>query len=96
MGGPCGSEALAGAVDVVPLAKPRIRRAFANILTRHKVDLVLTGHEHQYERFRIADVNYVISGGGGGQLTHFWGRSRALKQATVHHFLSFEVTAVGA
>jgi 3',5'-cyclic AMP phosphodiesterase CpdA len=70
-----------------------IRRSFANILTRHKVDLVLTGHEHQYERFRIADVNYVISGGGGGQLTHFWGRSRALKQAAVHHFLSFEVTA---
>ena len=70
-----------------------IRRAFANILTRHKVDLVLTGHEHQYERFRIADVNYVISGGGGGQLTHFWGRSRAIKQATVHHFLSFEVSA---
>jgi hypothetical protein len=70
-----------------------IRRAFANIVTRHKVDLVLTGHEHQYERFRIADVNYIISGGGGGQLTRFFGRSRALKQASVHHFLSFEVTA---
>jgi predicted phosphodiesterase len=70
-----------------------IRRSFANIITRHKVDLVLTGHEHQYERFRVAGVNYVISGGGGGQLTRFFGRSRALKQATVHHFLSFEVTA---
>jgi 3',5'-cyclic AMP phosphodiesterase CpdA len=70
-----------------------IRRAFANIFTRHRVDLVLTGHEHQYERFRIADVNYVVSGGGGGQLTRFWSGSRALKQATVHHFLSFEVTA---
>jgi 3',5'-cyclic AMP phosphodiesterase CpdA len=70
-----------------------IRRAFANIFTRHRVDLVLTGHEHQYERFRVADVNYVVSGGGGGQLTRFWGGSRALKQATVHHFLSFEVTA---
>jgi 3',5'-cyclic AMP phosphodiesterase CpdA len=70
-----------------------IRRSFANILTRHHVDLVLTGHEHQYERFRIAEVNYVVSGGGGGQLTRFFGRSRALKQATAHHFLSFEVTA---
>ncbi len=70
-----------------------IRRAFAKIFTQHKVDLVLTGHEHQYERFRVADVNYVVSGGGGGQLTHFDGDSDALKQATLHHFLSFEVTA---
>ena len=70
-----------------------IRRAFAKILTRHKVDLVLTGHEHQYERFKVGGVNYIVSGGGGGQLTRFFGRSRALKQAKAHHFLSFEVSA---
>ena len=70
-----------------------VRRAFAKIVTRNKVDLVLTGHEHQYERFRIAGVNYVVSGGGGGQLHYFGGRSQALKQAAVHHFLAFEVSA---
>jgi predicted phosphodiesterase len=70
-----------------------IRKAFAQILTKHKVDLVLTGHEHQYERFRVAGVNYIVSGGGGGQLTKFYGRRMALKQATVHHFLLFEVTS---
>ncbi len=70
-----------------------IRRAFAKIFTEHEVDLVLTGHEHQYERFRVADVNYIVSGGGGAQLTNFVGQSDALKQATHHHFLSFEVTA---
>ena len=74
-------------------AQQWVREAFANIITRHKVDIVLAGHEHQYERFRIAGVNYIVSGGGGGQLTRFFGRSQALKQATVHHFLSFEVTA---
>ncbi len=68
-----------------------IRKAFSKILTDHKVDLVLTGHEHQYERFRVADVNYVVSGGGGGQLTRLYGSSRALKQFTLHHFLAFEV-----
>jgi 3',5'-cyclic AMP phosphodiesterase CpdA len=74
-------------------AQQWIREAFANIVTRHSVDIVLAGHEHQYERFRVAGVNYIVSGGGGGQLTRFHDRSEALKQATVHHFLSFEVTA---
>jgi hypothetical protein len=69
-----------------------VRKAFAKIFTRHKVDLVLTGHEHQYERFKVADVNYVVSGGGGGRLTKFYGEKRALKQATVHHYLAFEAT----
>ena len=70
-----------------------IRQAFSKIITDHKVDLVLTGHEHQYERFRVAGVNYVVSGGGGGQLTTFYGESLALKQFTLHHFLAFDVSA---
>jgi predicted MPP superfamily phosphohydrolase len=70
-----------------------IRRAFSKILTKHKVDLVLTGHEHQYERFKVNGINYIVSGGGGGQLTRFFGASRALTQYTVHHFLAFDVTA---
>ncbi|HEY4179154.1 MAG TPA: metallophosphoesterase [Kofleriaceae bacterium] len=74
-------------------AQQWIRRSFSKILTDANVDLVLTGHEHHYERFRVAGVNYVISGGGGGQLTRIYGSSRALRQATVHHFLAFEVTA---
>jgi 3',5'-cyclic AMP phosphodiesterase CpdA len=69
-----------------------VRQSFAKILTDHKVDLVVMGHEHHYERFRIADVNYIVSGGGGGRLHKFRGASQALKQATVHHFLAFEVT----
>lgn len=69
-----------------------IRQAFAKVITDHKVDLVLTGHEHQYERFKVAGVNYIVSGGGGGQLTRFFGSQRSLKQATVHHYLAFEVT----
>ncbi len=68
-----------------------IRKAFSKILNDHKVDLVVTGYEHQYERFRVGDVNYVVSGGGGGRLTRFFGESRALKQFTLHHFLAFEV-----
>jgi predicted MPP superfamily phosphohydrolase len=69
-----------------------IRKAFAKVLTDHDVDLVVTGHEHQYERFRVGGVNYIVSGGGGGQLTKFFGKQRSLKQATVHHYLAFEAT----
>ena len=69
-----------------------VRKAFAKIATDHKVDLFLTGHEHQYERFRVGGVNYIVSGGGGGQLTKFFGTQRSLKQATAHHYLAFEVT----
>lgn len=70
-----------------------VRRAFAKILTQHEVDLVVSGHEHHYERFRIAGVNYIISGGGGARLNAFWGNTGALKQAAKHHFLAFEATA---
>jgi hypothetical protein len=35
------------------------------ILVRHKVDLVLTGHDHHYERtVPIDGITYVVSGGG--------------------------------
>jgi acid phosphatase type 7 len=42
------------------------RDAFVPVLTRHRVALVLAGHEHNYERFHPQDsVTYVVSGGGG-------------------------------
>jgi 3',5'-cyclic AMP phosphodiesterase CpdA len=42
------------------------REHFGAILERHKVPLVLTGHEHHYERTTpIRGVTYVVTGGGG-------------------------------
>jgi acid phosphatase type 7 len=42
------------------------RHAFAPILARHRVALVLTGHEHHYERLHPpGGPTYVITGGGG-------------------------------
>ena len=70
-----------------------VRKAFAKILTTHRVDFLVTGHEHQYERFRVADVNYIVSGGGGGRLSYFRDKQGALMQATKHHYLAFEATA---
>lgn len=42
------------------------RDAFVPVLTRHRVALVLAGHEHNYERFHAqGGVAYVVTGGGG-------------------------------
>lgn len=42
------------------------RRTFVPILERHGVDLVLSGHDHHYERIKPQNgVQYVVTGGGG-------------------------------
>ena len=47
------------------------RDAFVPILTRHQVPLVITGHEHHYERSRpVSGVTYLITGGGGRGTRH--------------------------
>lgn len=44
---------------------PGAQELLEPILVRHKVDLVLTGHDHHYERTLPQDgVTYVVSGGG--------------------------------
>jgi len=42
------------------------RQVFGPILEKHKVDLVLSGHDHDYERIAAQNgVHYVVTGGGG-------------------------------
>jgi hypothetical protein len=46
-------------------ATPGSQALLEPILVRHKVDLVLTGHDHHYERtFPLDGITYVVSGGG--------------------------------
>jgi hypothetical protein len=45
---------------------PRFRAELGPVLEKHHVPLVLSGHEHDYERTKpIAGTVYVVSGGGG-------------------------------
>ena len=70
-----------------------VRNRFMPVLRRHHVTMVLTGHEHHYERFDARDgIIHVVSGGGGGQLTRLYAKAGTVAQRTVHHFLAFEVT----
>jgi 3',5'-cyclic AMP phosphodiesterase CpdA len=51
------------------LGDARVRRRLVPIFERKGVDLVLAGHDHNYQRFaRRHGVTYVVHGGGGQRL----------------------------
>ncbi len=41
---------------------------YAPLLERYGVAVIFSGHDHDYERGRVGEVNYVVSGGGGAEL----------------------------
>jgi hypothetical protein len=66
-----------------------VRQYFVPLFVRHHVPLVLSGHDHDYERSTPQDgVTYVVSG-GGGRGTRDLGRSSftAFSEAVCHFLL---------
>jgi Calcineurin-like phosphoesterase len=50
-------------------ANPAVRRGWVPVFERLGVDLVLNGHDHNYQRFAARrGVHYVVHGGGGQHL----------------------------
>lgn len=47
---------------------PLARARYLPILVRHKVNVLFSGHDHQYQRGRVNGLDYVVSGGGGASL----------------------------
>jgi acid phosphatase type 7 len=43
-------------------------RDYVPVLARHRVALVLSGHDHIYQRGRAGGIDYVVTGGGGAPL----------------------------
>jgi hypothetical protein len=74
-----------------------VDREWVPILEAHAVSLVITAHDHYYERFvSPKDVTYVVTGGGGASL---YARRRScagvpLSRATAqrHHFVWIALT----
>jgi acid phosphatase len=71
-------------------------RRWVPILERHRVALVLNGHEHDYQRFTSgAGVTYVVTGGGGRELYPILRSCRGVPTrqawAVRHHFVAVEV-----
>lgn len=80
-----------------------VRRHIVPILERHQVDLVFSGHEHNYQRTHpVGGIVYFTTGGGGADIYPPRPRREAAVQHGRHHFLeaqleatSFAVQAIG-
>jgi 3',5'-cyclic AMP phosphodiesterase CpdA len=71
----------------------RFQRFFMPVLRRHRVDLLLTGHEHHYERINLGGgMHLVISGGGGAGLRSTVFGARPARLVVVHHFVTLAIT----
>jgi Icc-related predicted phosphoesterase len=80
---------------------PRLeKRVVRAILDRHRVDLVICGHQHAYERLERRGVTYVITGGAGGRFDEpvaaedLDPHSEVFATGT-HNFLRFEFATGG-
>ena len=61
---------------------------------RHKIDLVLAGHDHLYERGKLGALPYVVTGGGGAPLYRVKkAESSSQHYEAVHHFLDVGVSS---
>jgi hypothetical protein len=63
------------------------------LLKAHKVDLVISGHDHIYERGWGDGLAYVVSGGGGAPLYQIKAQlPQAKKVESAHHFVEMGVS----
>ena len=82
----CGSHGNTADVDA----------AWVPVLQNHQVDLVLSGHDHSYQRFHNDATTYIVTGGGGASLSGVTACSSGATldaSAQRHHFLGLEATA---
>lgn len=84
---------------------PEYRDAFWKVVDKYNVDIVFSGHEHNYSRRIIDDsfskekssyktsINQVITGGGGENLRHKYKSKEGIVVAPidVYHFLVVDV-----
>ncbi len=79
----------------------QVRARIVPVLDRHEVELVLTGHEHSYQRTRPmrggvpvtagAGTLYITTGGGGAGLVNPPARTYHANRLMGHHYLRVDV-----
>lgn len=76
---------------------PRIVEHWVPLFDESSVDLVLSGHDHNYQRFTVGSTAYVVSGGGGADLYELddcpeESPQRLAANDEQHHFLGVEAS----
>jgi calcineurin-like phosphoesterase family protein len=65
-----------------------VREAFAHVFERFGVQLVLSGHDHDYERTEpIGGVTYIVTGGGGKSLRPVGSSDFTAHSESTFHFV---------
>lgn len=75
-----------------------VRLKYVALFESFDVDLVLSGHQHNYQRGRKAGVTYVIAGGAGGTLDHDRVEDWNLADRVTiveHHYAVLRIEATG-
>ncbi len=66
------------------------------LLAAHKIDLLVSGHDHIYERGQASGIRYIVSGGGGAPLyRQNKPHAGTRKFEAAYHFVEVAVTADG-
>jgi predicted phosphodiesterase len=81
-----------------PHGENRMMRAAGidELFRRHGVDLLLSGHDHLYERGEDHGLRYVVTGGGGAPVYRVTRpREYALVTASEHHYVRADVDRDG-
>lgn len=60
------------------------------------VDIVFSGHDHNYQRFDRSSIQWVVTGGGGRDITPLKPGCNATRAATMHEFVSLEARDDGS
>ncbi len=69
-----------------------VRSALAPLFADYGVDLVFSGHDHDYERSIVGDVVYIVTGGGGAPLyEQETDNPYSVYFASVHHCVSVSI-----
>ena len=71
---------------------PQVQSYLVPLFEKYGVDLVLTGHDHNYQRVGpLNGVTYIVTGGGGGPLYRVNNNPLLKSYKEVFHYIVFEV-----
>jgi tartrate-resistant acid phosphatase type 5 len=72
------------------------QRLFVPLFRAHGVSLVLSGHNHAYERMVVGGITYMVTGGGGAAVYPCVRLAPGLRRcAPEHHFLEVDAALSG-